>query len=353
MQELLKFFDLTPEDATMILVAIPLFVAFLKGAEKTLIRPFLNRINEREELTVGAGSSAESIIQEAVALEESYNEKINKARVDAVQARNVKVSAAKDKAGELLQAAEADVASRVTAERQKVRQQLETQRETLLKDVDSLAREIVQKLSQPRALSAFIITFVAAVVLNLVLVGDVFAAEGVVEHAAAHGAEHGAHHGYGFLFWYWINFALYIVAMYFILRKIVANGWDARRERIRFALEAGKRSMDAALERRAAAQKQSTQLESQVKELISTIEREGDLECQKLTRDAEQRAKDIQSHATESLGMEAKAQKVQMQREVAEIVLARASEMLRTQVTKESDRPLRQGAVAGVKNLVQ
>lgn len=339
MQEILKFLDLTATDATMILVAIPLFVLFIKGADKALIRPFLDRLNARDALTIGAGSSADEIVKEAIALEQDYARKTAEARAAAVQAKNSKLISAKEQATQILQGAETEIAVKVSSERQKVRHEVETQRAALLKDVDSLAQEIVKKLSQPRALS--IVVFLIAAVGSIFLTGDVFAE---AEHAS---------HGYGYLFWYWINFIVYVVAMYFILRKFVASGWDARRERIRYALEAGKRSMDEAQTRRRAAQDQSAQLDKQLSEITSSIEREAALESQKLIDDAKARAIEIQQGATESLGLEAKAQRAQMQREIAEIVLARANEMLRSSVTKESDRALRQGTVTGVKSLLQ
>ncbi len=359
MQELLKFLDLTTLDATMILVSIPLFVLFIKGADKALIRPFLDRLNARDALTIGAGTSAEEIVNEAVALEQDYARKTGEARAVAAQAKNEKLSAAKEEASKIVHDAEAEVSARVSSERQKVRQELETQRAALLKDVDSLAKEIVNKLSQPRAISS-VALLLSVLGAGMLLGGfsDVAYAstEAVVEHAAEHGgheAGHAASHGYGYLVWYWINFGVYLTAMYFILRKTVINGWDARRERIRYALEAGKRSMDEANARRSAAKAQMAQADQQVKEIAASLAKESELEAQKMLSDAREKAKDIQESATESLGLEVKAQRSQMQREIAELVLARAQEMLRTTVTKESDRALRLGAVSGVKSLVQ
>lgn len=341
MQEFLKFFDLTPLDAQMILVSIPLFVLFLRACDSALIKPFLDRINERDQLTVGAGSSAEATIQEAAALEQEYNRKINEARGAAVKARNLRVAAAKEEAAKIVQHAEAEVAQRVALERQKVRQQLQEQRTKLMGEVDSLAQGVVQKLSQPRALSTLALFVFAALLLGPTVV---FAA-----------GDHGAHHApsYGYLFWYWINFLVYITAMYFILRKFVASGWVARRERIRFALEAGKRSLAEATARHASAKAKLAGVEKETAELGTSIEIDAQKEAQKLVSDARARAVDIQTHATESLGLEAKAQRAQMQREISEVVLERATAMLKKSVTKESDHALRQGAIAGVKSLIQ
>lgn len=343
MQEFLTFFDLTPLDAQMILVSVPLFVLFLRACDSALIKPFLDRINERDQLTTGAGSSAEATIQEAAALEQEYARKVADARSAAVKARLGKVGAAKDEAARIVQHAESEVAQRVTTERQKVRQQIESQRSQLLADVDSLAQGIVQKLSQPRSLS--VLALLVAVASLLVSPAGAM--------ASSSGHEAGGHHGYEYLFWYWVNFLIYIVAMYFILRNMVASGWGARRERIRFALEAGKRALEEAAVRHSAAKAKLAQADKEISEMVSSIEIEGQKEAQKLVSDAREKAVEIQTQATESLGLEAKAQKAHMQREVAEIVLARATEMLKSSVTKESDRALRQGAVAGVKSLIQ
>lgn len=334
MTELLKFLDLTTLDAIMILVCVPLFMIFLKALDKNLIRPFMARLNDRDTLTVGAGSAADSTIRDAISFEDQYSKKIAQARSNAVQAKLLRVNQVQSDAEKAITNAEAEVAKLVSEERQKTRDQIAEQRKILLGQVESLAQSVAQKLSQPRGLVALALFFICSVLPEFAF------------------ASSGEGHGYGYLFWYWINFLIYVLIMYFILRGMVAKGWVARRERIRDDLEAGKRSLAAAMLRYDAANDRLHAAEQEVVDLAKNIAQDADLECAKILADAKAKAEKIKLEASQNLALEGKSQKQLMQKEIGERVLERAQEILKSTITKDTDVALREGALSGVKNLV-
>jgi F0F1-type ATP synthase membrane subunit b/b' len=294
----------------------------------------MSRLNDRDTLTVGAGSTADSTIRDAISFEEQYNKKIAQARSNAVQAKLVKVNQAHSDAEKAIASAEAEVAKLVSDERQKTRDQIAEQKKILMGQVESLAESVAQKLSQPRALMAIALLFVLNLLPQLAF------------------ASTGEGHGYGYLFWYWINFLIYVLIMYFILRGMVAKGWVERRERIRDDIEAGKRSLTAAMKRYDAANDKLHSAEQETIELAKNIEQDSTLECAKIIDDAKAKAEKIKLEASHNLALEGKSQKQLMQKEIGERVLERAQEILKSTITKDSDRALREGALSGVKNLV-
>jgi F-type H+-transporting ATPase subunit b len=334
MTELLKFFDLTPLDAAMIMVCIPLFLLFLRALDKSLIRPFMARLEDRDTLTVGAGSSADATIRDAISFEEQYAKKIAQARSTAVQAKLTVINSARIEAEKFIASAEEQVAKLVSDQRKENSDEIEKQRKILLGQVDELAQSVAQKLVLPRGLAVWALFFISTMLPEFAL------------------ASSGEAHGYGYLFWYWVNFLIYVAVMYLVLRGMVAKGWVERRERIKNELEAGKRSLAAALKRYDEANDRLHSADQEALELAKTIEQEGIKESAKISADAKEKADKIRSEASQYLALEGKSQKLLMQKEIGEMVLEKAQTILKSSITKETDRQLREGALRGVKNLV-
>jgi F0F1-type ATP synthase membrane subunit b/b' len=314
----------------MIAVCIPLFVAYIRYLDRSLIRPYLTRLNDRDSLTTGAGSSAEGVIKDAIALEEKTAQQVADSRSRAIQGKLQKINTARDEAARIVERAEQEVAAQVSAERARVKAQIESQRSVLVGDVDSLASDIVKKILAPSAYAAVL------VIISAMNPG----------HAFASGA--GESHGYGYLFWYWINFLLYVGVMYLLLKGMIAKGWSARREKIQNDIEAGKRSLESAMKRFDSAKSRASVVESEITAMLEGIERETDGEVKKILADAERHATEIKKSATQNLTQEGKAQKESMQREIADLVLARAEDMLKSSLTKDKDKSLRDAAITGL-----
>jgi F0F1-type ATP synthase membrane subunit b/b' len=99
----------------------------------------------------------------------------------------------------------------------------------------------------------------------------------------------------------WLNFLLYVVLLYVLLRKVVASSWNARRQRV-------ERSVVSATNEMQSAEKELRSIEEMVRDLkaqqetaraeVLTLAKE---EASSIVRTAEERASRIRSQAKELL----------------------------------------------------
>jgi F0F1-type ATP synthase membrane subunit b/b' len=150
----------------------------------------------------------------------------------------------------------------------------------------------------------------------------------------------------------WINFVLYCVAMYLILRKPLSAGWTARRTAILQAVEAGKRANDQAREKYTAAQERARSVPTVVKELEERILQEGKVECTLLQQESEERISKIHQTTAETLAGEEKAFELDLRRQFVDSVLKIAEKEIRSEINESKDRDLRHASLRHIKALL-
>ncbi len=106
MVEILKIFDLTPHDATMIVVWAISFIFLWKVLSGLCWQPLLALIEAREAATVGAGARVAKLTAEAEELARSFDNEIFKARMEGVKIKSVIVQEAKQSAQAKISTAE-------------------------------------------------------------------------------------------------------------------------------------------------------------------------------------------------------------------------------------------------------
>jgi F0F1-type ATP synthase membrane subunit b/b' len=165
----------------------------------------------------------------------------------------------------------------------------------------------------------------------------------------------GGAHGHGSIsdtIFPWINFILYSVGMFLILRKPLSAGWTARRTAILQAVEAGKRANDEAREKYSAAQDRARSVPTVVKELEERILQEGTVECKILQQESEHRINKIHQTATETLAGEEKAFELDLRRQFVDSVLQLAERGIRSEISESKDRDLRHASLRHIKALL-
>lgn len=168
--------------------------------------------------------------------------------------------------------------------------------------------------------------------------------------AGGHGAGHGS---FWDLKWFILNFAIYCLALYFILRKKIAAGWSARVARLEAEVASRAAELKAAEAELRAAELQLQSLDGEIRSLKEQIARETEHEARQITTDAAKRAERIEGQTKDSLRAERRAAEAAVQRELANTVVKRAEEKLKAKLNADSDKALRARALDGVKQLVQ
>jgi F0F1-type ATP synthase membrane subunit b/b' len=151
----------------------------------------------------------------------------------------------------------------------------------------------------------------------------------------------------------WLNFGLYVALLYFLLRKVVASGWEARRQRV-------EKSVVSATTEMQSAEKELRSIEDMVRELkteqekaraeVLTLAKE---EAASIVRAAEERASRIRSQAKDLLTGERRSAEASFRG----ALVARAVELARSkfssgQYTSRQDAYVA-AAVDRAKRLVQ
>lgn len=167
--------------------------------------------------------------------------------------------------------------------------------------------------------------------------------------AAGGGEPHISH-----LFWYAVNFCLYIAFLFWALRKPVGKFWIKRRDEIEVAVTRGEREMQAAKAAlMAATEKISSLTPEYLSAVVSQIEAEGQEEAKKIVEAARLSELQIKKNTEQSIKGEWVKSEQNVRNEIAERVIARATERVKSIYSEEMDQQRREKAVAGSAALVQ
>jgi F-type H+-transporting ATPase subunit b len=129
----------------------------------------------------------------------------------------------------------------------------------------------------------------------------------------------------GGVHWRILNFLIFLGVLFFALRKPVKEFWAGRAHEVRFEMEEAARLRREAAARHETLEKRLSRIETEVKDLVRTLEEEGELERKKMVEEAEKLALRIKQDSERIAGQEVlkarealKAQAVELAMELAE-----------------------------------
>ena len=122
--DVLAAISLTPLDAQMIVVGTIFIFGLYKALEKSLFRPVLEHVEQREGVTEGALFTASQMRQKSQALRARYDENLLQARIEANREKAVLVQKAKDEASSIVAAAEVEAAQALQVGRAAIERQI-------------------------------------------------------------------------------------------------------------------------------------------------------------------------------------------------------------------------------------
>lgn len=151
--ETLKVFDLTPQDGQMIVIGAVVFFLFWRIVAALVFKPFLALYEEREALTSGAAESSKHLLDEASAINARSEELVHNARVAAMSDKIQALTAAKKEAAKTAELAESEVQEMVRNARWEREQNTAQTRQKVLSDAETLAKDVVSKLTASGAVT--------------------------------------------------------------------------------------------------------------------------------------------------------------------------------------------------------
>ncbi len=180
--------------------------------------------------------------------------------------------------------------------------------------------------------------------LPLVMVSNLCYAAG-----KAHGEGH--HASISDLTWYFFNFTVYCVMMFFILRKPLAKAWAARCQTISTHVNAAQKQLKDAEARLAHAQAEASAVEARIAKMQSDIASATANEKVRLQAAAEQQLAALKKQSAQLIEAERHAQKNAIEKEISARVLEKAEETLRSEFGNTEDRSYRSKLVDNLKSL--
>jgi F-type H+-transporting ATPase subunit b len=137
-----------------------------------------------------------------------------------------------------------------------------------------------------------------------------------------------------------VNFLIFVVALYYVLRKPASDFFRQRAHTIARDLEEAERARAAAAQDLAQARAQLARVDEDVAAIRERAQREAEAEYERLRQETEIEAEKIRALAEREIAMARRAAELELKAFLVERVLARARALLREQLTEEDHRRL-------------
>jgi F-type H+-transporting ATPase subunit b len=144
----------------------------------------------------------------------------------------------------------------------------------------------------------------------------------------------------GFELWKFINLAIFVIALYLILRRWMTAAFADRRDTIRRDLERAKRERDQALAKLKELEERLSRLDSEVAAIGEQSKREAAEERERIAKNTETEVAKLSEQAQREIESAGKAAKHGLRRFAAEKSVALAEEMIKRDLRPDDDARL-------------
>jgi F0F1-type ATP synthase membrane subunit b/b' len=252
------------------------------------------------------------------------------------------LESAKKEAHQLVEKAEGAAQEHVRSMRWEIGSKMEDFQRRAASEVEGLSKVIVDRvksISSSKGQSSLHSIFLFALLL--------------LPTAYAHAAGGDGSAAITDLKWPWVNFAIYVALLTYLLRKPLAAAWSTRRSSFIDLIGAAQREAEQARQELSAAEAKIATLNTELVRVAADIEKEGVREAGDLITEAKKRAERIVAQGKDLALAEKRSTEESIRREIVEQALSRAEANLRSELNVDSDKPLRDAAVSAVRGLVQ
>ena len=132
-----------------------------------------------------------------------------------------------------------------------------------------------------------------------------------------------------------INFILFLILLYVLALPKAKNFFADRSNKIRQALQEAEKAKNLAEAKLAEYQAKLNALDREVKEMMATVQQEGEAEKARIISDAEKDAESIKKQAVIIADHEVQKAKAELQKEVARLSLERAEQLIREKINAD------------------
>ncbi len=151
---------------------------------------------------------------------------------------------------------------------------------------------------------------------------------------------------------FFINFIVYLVVLVYFMKKLFASAWKTRRAAYKDAITSGQELLKDSERQLTEAKDLLSSLSQQVQSLRVFMNKEVELEGQRILKEASERANKIRNQASQTAAAEKRAAINNYQEQLVELAIERARKRVSGLLSDEVDSRLRSRVVASVSGLV-
>jgi F-type H+-transporting ATPase subunit b len=155
----------------------------------------------------------------------------------------------------------------------------------------------------------------------------------------------------GFEAWKFINLAIFVAILIYLVKKPLSDAFRAKRDAIRAELIKAEEAKQAALKRLASAEAKLAALENEKSAVLKKAREEAEAEKRRLAQQSEWDVKKLQEQAAGEVARLRKQTLAQLRRFSAEESVRLAEEKLRAQIDTQKDAQLIKGSIASIGGL--
>lgn len=155
----------------------------------------------------------------------------------------------------------------------------------------------------------------------------------------------------GFEAWKFVNLAIFIAGLVYLLKKPVGEAFKAKREQIRAELIKAEAEKQAALAKLTSAEAKLAQMETQKGEILEKAKAEADTEKKRLAAQTKADSERLRLQAEAELSRLANQSRAELRRFSAEESIRLAEEKLRSQIDGTTDAKLVKASIAEIGGL--
>lgn len=155
----------------------------------------------------------------------------------------------------------------------------------------------------------------------------------------------------GFEAWKFINLAIFIAILAYLLKKPLSEGFKAKREEIRADLIKAEEEKKAALAELTSAEAKLVSLDAEKSKVLADARAEADAEKARLAAEAEAEVKRLQDSTSGEIARLAAASKNELRRFSAQESIRLAEEKLRGQINSDTDSRLVKAGIQSIGGL--
>ena len=144
----------------------------------------------------------------------------------------------------------------------------------------------------------------------------------------------------GFEAWKFLNLAIFVAVMVYLVKKPVSEKFKAKREEIRAELIKAEEARQAALAQLTSAEAKLARIESESEETIERAKQEAKAEKTRIARETEEEAERLRRQATSELERKSQQVRVELRRFSAEESIRLAEERIKKEINADKDAKL-------------